>query len=528
MKKSKLCLAVLMMAALTLTACGGGKSSQTSTPGSGEAGTSSGGNSAESAEGKNTLIIAKQSDPSGLDPHVVTDEAAKICIENMYDRLFEYADTYGDVEKSLVEDYEVADDVHYTFKIRQGVKFHSGREMKADDVIYSIQRIIDQGVRASHFEQIASMEAKDDYTMVIEMSEPFAPFLTYLAHSLNVIVDKDVVEANGGSLSNVDAGSGAFTLEEWIPGSQLTLTRFGEYWNEGNKTVEKAVFKTIEDATGRATALRNGEVDMILDVTEQEIAVMKSSPDVTIESVAGTFWEYLGMNCENEYLSNPRVREAIAYAIDRDMINKAVKLGNATVLTDANIPQTHAAYVGNNKFAVRDVEKAKSLLEEAGYKEGDISLTIKAGSDWQYQVDAAQMIKQQLAEAGINVEVSAMETGLFFDDLNNGRFDMSVVGWSGFVDVDEYVYNLFKTGGAYNQQSYSNPELDKLLEEGRKTIDQDARIAIYKEIQTILTEDCPMAFLYMNNYSVAMRNNVKGYTVHPTASTRYIKDIYFE
>ena len=521
MKKSKLYLAAVLTAAMTLTACGGGNSPQPSSKPAAETENAS-------AAGKNTLIIAKQSDPSGLDPHVVTDEAAIICIENMYDRLFEYTKTYGEVEKSLVEDYEVKDDTYYIFKIRQGVKFHSGREMKAEDVVYSIQRIIDQGVRASHFEQIASMKATDDYTVEVQLSQPFAPFLTYLAHPLNVIVDKDVVEANGGSLSKTDGGSGLYQLEAWTPGSELTAVRFDEYWNKGEGAVEKVVYKTVEDATARATALRNGEVDMILDVTEQEVAVMKNSPDVTIESVPGTFWEYLGMNCENQYLSNAKVREAIAYAIDREMINKAVKLGNATVLADANIPPTHAAYLGNNKFAERNVEKAKSLLAEAGYQDGQISLTIKAGSDWQYQVDAAQMIKQQLADIGVNAEVSAMESGLFFDDLNNGRFDLSVVGWSGFVDEDEYVYNLFKTAGAYNQQLYSNPELDQLLEEGRATTDQTARIEIYKKIQTILENDCPMAFLYMNNYSVAMRNNVKGYTVHPTGTTIFIKDIYFE
>lgn len=525
MRRGKLFLAVLAAAALTLTACGG-KTAQTGTSSPGEGGSAA---AAEAqAEAKDSLIIAKQSDPSGLDPHTVTDEAAIVCIENMYDRLFEYTKTYGEVEKALVDDYTVEGDTHYIFKLKQGVKFHSGRELKAEDVVYSLQRIIDQGVRASHFEQIESMKAADDYTVEITLSEPFAPFLTYLAHPMNVIVDKDVVEENGGNLNKADAGSGLYQLEKWTPGTEMTVVKFDGHRNAGNAKVRKVIYKTIEDATARATALRNGEVDMILDVTEQEVAVMKSSPDVNIESVPGTFWEYLGMNCENQYLSNAKVREAVAYAIDREMINKAVKLGNATILADANIPPTHSAYLGNNKYAKRDVEKAKSLLAEAGYQAGDISVTIKAGSDWQYQVDAAQMIKQQLAEAGINAEVSAMESGLFFDDLNNGRFDMSVVGWSGFVDEDEYVYNLFKTGGAYNQQLYSNPELDKLLEEGRRTIDQNARITIYKEIQTILENDSPMAFLYMNNYSVAMRNNVKGYTVHPTGTTLFIRDIYFE
>ena len=380
MRRKKLYAVAAAVAVLALTACGGGQTAQPSAASSAAAsGTEASSAALGTASGKDTLIVAKQSDPSGLDPHVVTDAAAIICIENMYDGLFEYSKTYGDVEKALVEDYTVEGDTHYIFKLRQGVKFHSGREMKAEDVVYSIQRIIDQGVRASHFEQIESMEAADDYTVDITLKEPFAPFLTY---PMNAIVDKDVVEANGGSLAKADGGSSAFKLENWTPGSQLDLVKFDEFWNAKDTTVPKVVFKTIEDATARSTALRNGEVDMIMDVTEQEVAVMKSSQDVVIESVPGTFWEYLGMNCESQFLSDPKVREAVSYAIDREMINKAVKMGNATILADANIPPTHAAYVGNNKFAARDVEKAKSLLAEAGYKDGDITVTIKGSIRW--------------------------------------------------------------------------------------------------------------------------------------------------
>ena len=131
------------------------------------------------------------------------------------------------------------------------------------------------------------------------------------------------------------------------------------------------------------------------------------------------------------------------------------------------------------------MEKAKSLLEEAGYQEGDITLKITVGSDWQYQVDAAQMVKQQLEEVGIQSEISSLESGVYFDGLNSGDFDLTVCGWSGFVDVDEYLYDLFTTGGAYNQQKYSNPEVDALLEEGRVTLDETQRKEIYKEAQKL-------------------------------------------
>ena len=133
-----------------------------------------------------------------------------------------------------------------------------------------------------------------------------------------------------------------------------------------------------------------------------------------------------------------------------------------------------------------------------------------------------------LADIGIECNIQAMESGTFFDGLNSGDCDLTVVGWSGFVDIDEYMYDLFTTNGAYNQQNYSNPQVDELLEKGRVTVDEEERKEIYKEAQKLIAEDAPMAFLYMNSFTVAMRDNVKGYTVQPTAATIFMKNVYFE
>jgi len=518
-KRHSLLLMMVLGLLLVLGACAGAPQPETEQPAGGE----------QANQVKDTMIVAKQSDPSSLDPHLASDEAAIRCIENMYNTLLTYTDGYGEVAPSLAKSYEVSDDnLTYTLHLIQGVKFHSGRVMTADDVVYSIERIKNEGVRASHFEKVASVEAADDHTVVITLSEPFAPFATYLAHPCNVIVDQDAVEANGGKLTNADGGTGPFMLEKWDVGTQLSLTKFADYWEAGKPVMNHLVFRTIADSTARSTALRNGEVDMIIDVTEQEIAVLKNAEGVVVESVPGTFWEYLGMNCEHQYLDNVKVRQALANAIDRDAINAAVKMGNAEVLHVANLPSTHEAYADLNIYPARDLEKAKNLLAEAGYQAGEINLELLVGSDWQYQVDAAQMIKAQAAEAGITIAISALESGIFFDNLNNGAFDLTVVGWSGFVDMDEYFYNLFRSDGAYNQQNYTNPELDRLLDQGRTTLDHAARLDIYQQIQQIVAEDAPMAFLYMNNYTVAMRDNVQNYIVHPTAATIWLKDVSFK
>ena len=480
-------------------------------------------------EAKDQLIVAIQSDPSGLDPHTVTDRAAGIAIENLYNSLFTYTETYGEAAPSLVDTYEISEDgLVYTLKLHEGVKFHSGNELTAADVKYSLERIEESGVRSSQVDKISSIEIPDDYTVVITLESQYAPFLTYLANPLNAIVEEAVVEANDGDLTSVDAGSGPFKLAAWNVGTDVQMEAFDEYWEEGKPIVRTLELRTISDETSRATALRNGEIDMIIDAMDIELAVLGNAQGVVLETIPGTFWEYVGMNCASENLQDAKVRQAIAYAIDRNAINMAVKMGNATILTETDVPPTHEYFGGDEIYAERDVEKAKELLAEAGVEEGSISLNLTVGSDWQYQVDAATMVKQQLSEIGIDVNIQALESGIFFDGLNSGDFDLTVVGWSGFVDIDEYLYNLFITDGAYNQQNYSNPAVDELLEKGRVTVDEAERKEIYKEAQKLIAEDAPMAFLYMNSFTVAMRDNVKGYTVHPTAATIFLKNVYFE
>ena len=475
---------------------------------------------------KVVLTIGLQSDPSSLDPHMATDAAAIRRTENMYNTLLTYTLVYGEVAPSLAHSFEVSEDnLVYTLFLEEGVLFHSGREMTAEDVVFSINRIREEGVRAAHFDQVADIVAVDSHTVELILSEPFAPLLTYLAHPANVIVDREVVEENDG-LANVGGGTGPFKLYNWEVGTSLTLDAFDDYW-EGRPELDRVVFRTIVDATARATALRNNEIQMIIDVTDIELSVLEDAEGIVVETVTGTFWEYMGMNCERPYLDDVRVRQAIAHAIDRDAINEVVKMGNATVLTTANIPPTHEMYANLNVFPARDVERALQLMEEAGLSDG-IELEMIVGSDWQYQVDAGQMISQQLADIGIDVTISALESGIFFDMLGDGDFDLTIVGWTGFVDADEFFFNIFHSEGRFNQQNFVSPELDELLLAGRSTMSSEERFEIYKDVQYILATEAPMAFLYMNNFTVAMQENVQNFVVHPTSASFWLKDVVLD
>ncbi len=467
------------------------------------------------------IVVAIQSDGKSLDPHTVSDAASIHLIENMYSTLLRYKDgTYGEVEPDLAQSYEISDDGKtYTFHLRQGVKFHeSGKEVTARDVKYSIERMIEQKARASYFELLDTIQVVEDDTIVITLKEPMAPFLIYLANPMSAIVDQEVVEKNGGSLDRADAGCGPFMLAEWKKDQHLILAKNPDYFVEGLPYLDKVVFRPIPDETAQTTAIRNKEVDIILDVTTKQAMVLQKAGGVVVKSVPGTFWEYLGINTSNAPLDDARVRQAISYAINREAINKMVKFGMATVLDGGVLPDTHWAYADLHLYAEPDIEKAKQLLQDAGVGAG-FATTIKVGSDFEYQVQAAQIIKQQLKPLGIEVEVSALESGIFFDGLGKHDFDMTVVGWLGFIDPDEFFYNIFHSAGKWNQQVYNNPELDALLEKGRVTIDQQERKEIYHNVQKILAHDVPMAFLYMNPRIAAYLENISGFDVNPTVTT---------
>ena len=474
------------------------------------------------------LLISDLGGAKTLDPHKATNAQSMRYIENMYNTLLRYKKgTYGELEGDLVKDYKISENGKvYTFNLYEGVKFHNGDDLTSEDVKYSIERIIEQEVRASHFAAVEKIETSDDYTVVLTLSEPVAPFLTFLAYPMNVIVNKTVVEENNGSLNNADAGSGPFKMVEWKKDQQLELAKFEDYFKDGKPYLDKVVWRTIPDETARITALRNKEIDIVLQVSPKDIPLIKKAEGVEITSVPGTYWEYIGLNTEAGPLAKKEVRQAIAWAVDRGALNKVIKFGKGTVLTGGPIPPGHWADGELNTYPKRDLEKANQLLSDAGYADG-FKVTLKTSPN-QNQVDAAQMIKQQLAEVGIEVEVLTQESSIFFEALGKKDFEMTVVGWVGFVDPDEFLYNIFHTGEVWNQQAYSNSTVDELLEKGRKTMDQEERKQIYTEAQKLIVEDAPMVFLYANPQTSALVEGVQGFDVNPTVSTISLEDTWLD
>ena len=475
------------------------------------------------------LTIAIQADGSTLDPHRATDAGSMRLSENLYSTLMRYAPDFGEIEPDLLVEHKINDEhTVYTLTIRDDAYFGvTGRNVTAEDVAYSLERIQDIGLRAEPLAPLQEIRVTGAHTLELHFSEPMTPLMNFLAHPMWAIVDREIVEANDGHLETADAGSGPFRLVQWRRDQQAVLERDERYYVEDRPRLERIIYRPIPEEISRATALARGEVDIVLDVPTQQLDMIQGRDDIRIESTPGTFWEYIGLNTGIEPFDDPRVRQAIAWAIDRDAINRSARFGHARPLTGGHIPPGHWAALDEPIYPEPDLDRARELLADAGHADG-FSAELIVNTENLRQRDAAGLVAQMLRPLDIDINVRSIERAAFFSRLNDRDFEMTLVGWVGLFDPDEYLYPIFHSSGAYNQQSYAEPALDALLEQGRRTHELDKRAAIYRQAQRIIAEDAPVVFLYLNDQITGMLDDVRDFDVHATATTTSLRDAWID
>lgn len=504
-------LSALLVGGLLLAGC----ASKSGEPATGN--TNQAGQGASKSGG--VLKVGVTADAVGFDPHFTSAYSSSLVIEQMYNGLL-YLDANLKVQGDLAEKWEVsADGLTYTFSLIKGVKFHNGREMKAADVKYSLDRARDtKSPRAYLLEPVKSVDVADDYTVKVVLSKPFAPLLTNLAGTGLAIVPQETVEKNG-DLNKVVDGTGPFKLKEYVPGQVIRLEKNPDYFRKGQPHLDGIELRPMADETARLTAVRTGELDMILEVPQKDVATLKGDSTVKVVGGPGTWYDYIGINTAKKPFDDPRVRQAMAWAVDRKAIVDVALFGEGTPIKSGPMPPAHWAYLDQEIYK-RDLTKAKQLLAEAGYPNG-FKASIKVGAEYKSQVAVAQVIQSQLKEVGIEIEVKPQEWGLFIDEVTNKKdFDLTILGWLGASDPDGFMFAQFHTGEKWNFYGYSDKQTDDLLEKGRTTLDEGQRKQIYADAQRRVAEQAPYVFLHINNQYEAHRPNVQGYVHMPTASMR--------
>ena len=476
--------------------------------------------SAQTAGG--ILRAGMQADPVGLDPHVTDATSTRNQLENVYDTLVAF-DSAGKIVPSLATSWTASkDNLTWTFKLRSGVKFHNGRALEASDVVFSINRIKDPATkspRSGDFELVKSITAPDKSTAVITLSKPFSPLLSKLAFSLNVIVPKEAA----ATLNTKPVGTGPFTFVEYVPQTRMVLKKNPNYWGrdaKGTKLpyLDGITFSYLPDATARVTALRTGTVDWIEYVPATDIKSLQGNAQVTVAGGPSANYRALFFNVAQKPLDDPRVRRAIAYAINNQEIVDVALLGTGGLpARGTTLPNGSYYAAPDASYGKPDLAKAKALLAQAGYPNG-FTLELKVTSTYDFLRTPAEIIQAQLAPLGIKVNITALEWSVYLPDVLKKNYMATILGESGQGDPDDYLYTPFASDSGGNLTNFKDATLDKLLDRGRTVSDPNARKVIYTQVQKRLVALSPMVFLYSSTQYEATTKRVQGYSHFPNTS----------
>jgi peptide/nickel transport system substrate-binding protein len=493
----------LLLLSLALVGCSGQASKEESESGK------KGGKTQE-------ITYATTADVVGLSPILTNDSVSSAAIEQMYETLFVRNSETMEVEPHLAESYENPDPNTWIIKLKEGIKFHDGTPFNAEAVKYTFDKLKDPATaapRASLLAPVASVEAQDELTVVIKTAEPYGPLLAALSHTNAAIVSPTADQSS--DLMQKPVGTGPFKFVEWVSGDHVTLEANNEYW-QGAPKLQKVTFKVVPEVSTAVSMLQTGEVQFIDNIQADNLARLEALKNVNLIKKDGTRVSYLGFNMEKGPGTNLKFRQAVAHAINRDAYIKQLKgLG---IKSNSFIgPKVFGYDESSEKLGYDyDVEKAKQLLNESGYKGEPVHMLV---ANTPAYMTMGEIVEAQLTEAGINVKIETMEWGTYLDVAKNGQFEMTFLGWANATaDGSELLYpNLHGDNvGASNRVRYNNPEFNKLVEESRATVDQEVRKQKLVEANNLAIQDAPWVIMEHGTATAAVDKSVKGFEMDPT------------
>jgi peptide/nickel transport system substrate-binding protein len=514
MKMKRLMLMALVgLVAGTVSVAAGGNSEEPAAGGQ---------SAAPAAEGPAILIAAQGSEPDQLDPHMTSAYASFQVLENVYDTLVQPAADLS-MEPAIAESWEISDDnLTWTFTIREGVRFHNGRELVADDVVYSFERIIAEGMNGWRFGAVDSVTAPDDSTVVITLTQPSPNLLVSIGGFKGMaIVARETVE--DGTIGTQPVGTGPFRFVSQSPDGGIELERNDDYWgaDAGLPRLDGIRFIQIPDAGTKLTALRTGEVHWIDTVPPQNIESLAAEAGITVGRVPGGDYHYFALNQNREPFDDVRVRRALAMAINRDEIAEAAQFGAATANQTAIPSSNEAWYFDYAPYRSADIAGARALLQQAGVS--DLSVDFLVSSDFPETVTQAQVIAAQLAAMDVTVNITDVDFSTWLDMQGNGDFDAFMLSWIGNIDPDDFYYAQHHSEGGFNFQGNDNEELDGLLEAARVETDQAARKDLYDQAAKIVVDEASYVYLYNPDNINAWRDEVTGYETRGDNAVRFLE-----
>lgn len=471
------------------------------------------------------LRIALQSDADVLDPDQSRTFVGRIVYASLCDKL---VDITPDLEiiPQLATDWAWSDDgTALTMQLREGVVFHDGTPFNADAVVRNIARSqnLEESRRKSELSSIINTEVLGEYEVRFDLSAPDATLLAQLADRSGMMMSPDAAEAAGAEFGLNPVCSGPFSFAERVAQDRIVLERFDDYWNADEIHFDSVTFLPIPDTTVRLANLQSGDIDILERLAATDLAQAEGDDGINVESAVSLGYQGITFNVnngdrgDNPFGNDPRLRQALSYAVDRDAINQVVFNG---AFAPGNQPfaPTSPWYDDNHPIPERDVERARALLAEAGYPDG-IELEVQVPNTT-VPLQLMQVVQSMAAEAGIDISLTSKEFATLLADQSAGDYQASQIGWSGRVDPDGNIHQFVTSGGGINDSHFADPEIDRLLDEARASTDSEVRAESYDAARAILNEELPIVYLYHQTWIWALDDSIQGFTPYPDGMIR--------
>lgn len=473
------------------------------------------------AQTPSTLRIGLQEDPDMLDPHKARTFVGRIVFMGLCDKLLDIDPSLKLVPQLATSWSFSQDGLTLTMKLRSDAKFHDGEPFNAEAAKANLERArtLPESLRKSELASVDSVEAPDASTLVLKLKRPDATLLAQLTDRAGMML---APKSLSGDVAAKPVCSGPYKFVERVQNDRIVLEKFKEHWNAAQYNFDRIIYRAIPDTTVRLANLRSGELDMLERLAPTDVKSAQADKSLKVESTANLGYQGITINTNNGEAANQpmgkdkRVRQALSLAIDRKVLSQVVFEG---LYAPMNQPFNPGNFFINADLPVpeRDVAKAKALLKEAGLSKVTAELFVTNNP-----VDAqlAQVIQAMAQEAGIEIQIRATEFASQLRDQQQGKFQMSRIGWSGRIDPDGNIHQFVTTKGNQNDGKYSNAEVDKPLDEARTIYEPAERKKRYDAAQKILQDELPIIYLYNQTVFFALRSNIQGFVINPDGMIR--------
>ena len=473
------------------------------------------------AQTPSTLRIGLQEDPDVLDPHKARTFVGRIVFKGLCDKLLDIKPDLSLVPRLATEWSFSPDGLTLTMKLRSDAKFHDGEPFNAEAAKANLDRAktLPDSLRRSELASVDTVEAPDATTLVMKLKRPDATLLAQLTDRAGMML---APKSLSGDVGTKPVCSGPYKFVERVQNDRIVLERFKEHWEAQNYHFDRVLYRSIPDTTVRLANLRSGELDMLERLAPTDVKSAQGDKSLKVESTPNIGYQGITINTNNGEAANQpmgkdkRVRQALSLAIDRKVLSQVVFEGLYEPMIQ---PFNPGNFYVSADFPVppRDIAKAKALLKEAGLTKVTVELFVTNNP-----VDAqlGQVIQAMAQEAGIDIQIRSTEFASQLRDQQQGKFQMSRIGWSGRIDPDGNLHQFVTSKGNQNDGRYSNAEVDKLLDQARVVYEPAERKKLYDAAQKILQDELPIVYLYNQTVFFALRSNISGFVINPDGMIR--------